>query len=894
MLASGFAGLGYQVVWTQQCAAWLGHESAAVLAVITAFFGGLALGGLLLGRRIEHSAHPARWYAACEALIGAWSLVLALLLQPLSQALLQLTGPSPSPAWQWTLAFVGTFVVLLPATAAMGATLPAMERICSALGRGRSGFSALYAANTLGAVLGVLGTAFWLVPQQGLAHTAMACAGLNLLCALAVLGLADAAERAGPSSAPSLAQSAANPAAKTASASTTESTNKHAARSGQVTASDRGPLLLLAATGLLGIGYEVLVVRVLSQVAENTVYTYALLLAVYLVGSALGAAAYQRHIDGNSDSKSGGRCFNALGTRLLWLQAMACLLGSASLWGAQAMKAWLLQTLGPGMASALWAEAALALAAFGPATVVMGALFSHQSLQARAAGHGFGAVLGWNTLGATAAPLLFGVLLLPALGSKAALLLVAGGYLGLSLWPVASGSRPAAPARQKLPPVAGAAAILATAALAPPLQFVEVPEGGRIVSLQDGAMATVSVVEDAAGVAVLRINNRQQEGSSATLPADARQAWLPLLLHPSPKRVLFLGLGTGATATSAAEDSGLQVDAVELLPEVIAASAHFNTLRGSSEGSSRLHVMAADARRYVKTADRRYDLVISDNFHPARSGSAALYTVEHFTAVRERLAVGGLFCQWLPLHQLDLATLRSIVRSFLQAYPGASAVLATNSLQTPVLGLIGRRDGERLSLSQTRQRLASATLPQQVAALGLDDEFSLLGSFVAGPLALAHVAGQAPLNTDDHAIVSYLAPRITYAPDSLPRDRLLALLSELPLQPAEIVDAGSDTAWPARLAAYGAARQRFLEAGRDVHLSADPQRMLDQVREPLLAALRTSPDFRPAYDPLLRLAMAQARNNPQAARTLLATLMQIQPARAEAARALAQLDASTR
>lgn len=51
---------------------------------------------------------------------------------------------------------------------------------------------------------------------------------------------------------------------------------------------------MLAATGLLGVGYEVVVVRVLSQVTADTVYTFALLLAVYLVGSALGAAAYQR------------------------------------------------------------------------------------------------------------------------------------------------------------------------------------------------------------------------------------------------------------------------------------------------------------------------------------------------------------------------------------------------------------------------------------------------------------------------------------------------------------------------------------------------------------------------------------------------------------------------
>jgi len=126
----------------------------------------------------------------------------------------------------------------------------------------------------------------------------------------------------------------------------------------------------------------------------------------------------------------------------------------------------------------------------------------------------------------------FGVLLLPAVGPKLALLLVVAGYLALSLR-----------AWRSLDWWATAAAAALLAALAPRLAFVDVPEGGRIALYKEGAMAAVSVVEDAQGVARLRIDNRQQEGTSATLIADSRQALLPLLLHPSPRRALFLGLG---------------------------------------------------------------------------------------------------------------------------------------------------------------------------------------------------------------------------------------------------------------------------------------------------------------------------------------------------------------
>lgn len=839
MVASGFAALGYQIVWTQQGALWLGHEAAAVLAVVAAFFGGLAVGALTLGSRIENSSRPAHWYAACETVIGLWSLALAFLMAPVADGLLGLTGAQPSPVRQWTVAFCGTFFLLLPATAAMGATLPAMERVLARMRRQGTNIAALYAGNTFGAVLGVLGTAFWLVPEFGLVRTAAVCAVLNLLCAAVAFRLF-----AGPMHS--------EPAQEKPTAP--------------------GILIVLAITGLLGIGYEVLVVRVLSQVTENTVYTFAILLAVYLVGTALGAAAYQRWLLDSVESER-------LRGGLLRALAAACLLGALCLGGTETVKAAIVHILGPSMGAALTAEGALATLAFLLPTIVMGALFSHLSVIARAGGIDFGRALGVNTLGAALAPPLFGVLLVPALGPKFALLLIATGYLALPV------------RRSGFEPTfwATAAASLALALWMPSLKFVDVPAGGRIISYQDGVMAAVSVVEDAESVARLRINNRQQEGSNTTLFADARQALLPLLLHPAPKRALFLGLGTSVTASSAAEDPLLGVDAVELLPEVIDASAYFRRRFESSGPNPRLHLMAADARRFVRVAREQYDLIVSDNFHPARSGSGSLYTVEHFEAVRKRLAAGGLFCQWLPLHQLDLETLRSIVRAFITVYPHGWALLATNSLDTPVLGLVARSDGSRFDVEQVRARLVSIATPQGPAAFGIADDLALLGGFIAGPRSLARFADDAPLNTDDHPVVAYRAPRITYVPDSTPRDRLIALLREVEIDPDELVATPRNDVWTSRLAAYWVARNRFIEAGRDVKPMSDVRRMLAQVREPLLAVLRISPDFRPAYDPLLRMASALGRIDVAATRVLLTELQQVQPSRPEAAQVLRDL-----
>jgi spermidine synthase len=351
-------------------------------------------------------------------------------------------------------------------------------------------------------------------------------------------------------------------------------------------------------------------------------------------------------------------------------------------------------------------------------------------------------------------------------------------------------------------------------------------------------------------------------------------------------------LGTGVTAFSATGDPLLEVDAVELLPEVIDASAHFTRM---IEGDpARLHLMAGDARRFVRTSRERYDVIVSDNFHPARSGSGSLYTAEHFRAVQERLATGGLFCQWLPLHQLDVDTLRSIVRAFQSVYPNSWAMLATNSLETPVIGLVARKNGEPLDLAQVRQRLATTATSLNPVAFGIDDDLALLGSFIAGPGSLARFAGNAPLNTDDHPVVAYRAPRITYASDSLPRDRLIALLHELDISPDDILAKPTESAEAARLTAYWAARNRFIEAGRNVQPVSDVRRMLAQVGAPLLAILRISPDFRPAYDPLLRMAGALGRVDIAAARTLLSELQLVQPARPEAAQALRELGGAAR
>ncbi len=183
------------------------------------------------------------------------------------------------------------------------------------------------------------------------------------------------------------------------------------------------------------------------------------------------------------------------------------------------------------------------------------------------------------------------------------------------------------------------------------------------------------------------------------------------------------------------------------------------------------------------------------------------------------------------------------MRSFIAVYPRSYAILATNSLDTPVIGLVARSDDNRFDLQQIRARLASAAVEHSSAELAIEDDLALLGTFIADPRALERFAGEAPLNTDDRPIVAYRAPRLVYAADSLPRDRLLELLQTSRHRSWRAHRIDRHAAGAARLSAYWSARDRFIEVGRDVQPTSDVEQMLAQVREGLLGRAADQPGF---------------------------------------------------
>ncbi len=835
LFLSGLAALGYEIVWTRMFALGLGHEIASMLAVVAAFFGGLAAGAWAFDRRVSRSDSPGLWYGVFEATIGVWALVSIALVPWANQLAASLTGPAPSPLHHWCVAFFVPFVFLLPATMAMGATLPAMDRLfCRLRGDGRS-IGGLYAANTFGAVVGVAAATFILVPQLGYQMTMMALAVVNLLCAAAVV------LRFGHRL--SIDEEDDNE---------TEENEADDLPTWRLTAA-------LFGTGLLGIGYEVLGIRVLSQVLENTVYTFAAVLAVFLLGTATGAAIYQAF---------GKRCsFQRLLTILLIALSAACLGGVFVLSAARSLHEGLSEWCGAGTSGTIAAEAILALLVFGLPTLIMGAIFSHLAQTARRPGGGVGRAIAINTLGGAIAPPLFVVWLLPMWEAKWALVAVALGYLALL------GITMAFRRGWEWALLAVPAVLLV--ALPADLNLLQPLEGGEILTYREGVMAAVAVVTDTNDHRHLKVNDRFLMGTTATEFGERRQAHLPLLLHPDPKSALFLGLGTGITAAAATDHPELKSSAVELVPEVMDVLPLFESATGKITEHDRLTLHVADARRFVAATPDRYDVIVADLFHPARDGAGALYTKEHFSAVRSRLNENGIFCQWVPLYQMDLETLRVIVGTFLKVFPDARAYLLQFSAETPAIGLIGTAGKFQYGRPWIRRRVKSDALLTAIRRIGFADDFALFGSLLALPEQLQEFAAGRPLNTDDRPIVNFEAPQYTY---SGPRPAHEALI--------ELVDTFEAKADPLTGSPSFQRRLRDYLVARNLYLRAEARRVAgidDEAMNGYVLSAKVSSDFRVGYTVALAIAAEHARNGDKtAAERILGRLIEANPLRTDA------------
>jgi len=734
-LFSGATGLVYEVIWMRSMRLVLGSSVEAASTVLATFLGGLAVGSFL-GAKLSDTRRPLRLYALAEFVVAATALLVPLWLiayRAWYPTLYALAADNPT-----TLAVFRLIMAVLamgPPAIAMGTTLPLVTRaVVTDMGSFAWRTSLLYALNTFGAMAGAFAAGFYLPIWLGMHGSIYLAAAVNV--AVGVVAWVVSGQPSEETAAPS-----------------PKTTGDAASSPGP---RPRVSLALLILAGLSGFGslaLEVVYFRILSYHTEGSVYSFSLMLVFVLAFLALAAVWVARNLDRQDAWRF-----------LAWTQltAVAVMLitplmfhGLPYLAGYEADDTFAERMIRYAITSA---------AMLGPSMLLIGVVlpctWKLAAADAAHSGRVVGLLTGVNTLAAVAGSMVTGFLLLPRLGLGLTSLAVTCVYGGIAILALLYGFRGI---RRWLGCAACLAMILGWFLLGGwRVQVLRLESGEKLISFHDGPDATVAVFERPGGHRVLKVNHDYTLGSSAGADREVRQGRLPLMLHPDPRRVAFVGVATGMTVCSAIDFPVHRVAAVELLPGVADTLPLFAKWNRNVADDPRVEIVVEDGRNFLAGTDEQFDVIISDLFVPWHAGTGDLYSVEHFETARKRLASGGIFAQCLPGYQLSVEELRTVTSSLLEVFPNCVLWRNDYNLKYPILCLTGFRDHLWLdaeAVYQHAQRLRSTT---GTPAKFLADPTELPLLFVCGPPELAEWCAGATLNTDNYPLIEFSTPKSLY------------------------------------------------------------------------------------------------------------------------------------
>lgn len=771
LVASGTVALIFQVLWIKQLTLIVGVDVYAVTTGVSAFFAGLALGGLFLGRWTDRTQRPLLFYAALELGIALIGVATTFALAHTAPLFATLEARSRWLAWALLFVMVGAGPFL------MGGSMPAIVRSLQlASDHIGSGGGRMYAANTIGAILGALVSSFLLIASLGVQGTALAAAGLGALAAAGAFWLDHFTPR------PATAREESKPAPLAKSAGVA--------------------ILFYAAAGGLSLGYEVVWSQSVVPFMSTRSFAFSVMLAAYLSGLALGAGLFARWADRVRDPWG---MFGLLIAAAGLIALLEITLLGRWLPGLQAAGGSAVFSLTQNRLAEMCVRFAIAAGyvVFVP-TLLLGAAFPAAlklTVDSGHVGRDVGRVVALNTLGGILGTVLTGFGLVPRFGLVktiailalgAALLGLLAALRGISSWRGARGGAMAV------------AVIAVVAAVFTPsnrlASLLADSRGGTMVFYQEGQSGTVAVLEQNAGSKRFRrLYIQGVSNTGDTLPSlryMRLQALLPLIIHPGePRSALVIGLGTGITAGALLRYPGLeQRVAAELLPEVLQAATHFHG-NFNAGSDARLDIRLRDGRRELLCNEQAYDLITLEPPPPSAAGVVNLYSSDFYRLARARLRDGGIVAQWLPLATQNDDDSRSLVRSFLNVFPQAS--LWTTELHEMLL--IGSLQPIELDVPRVTARFHQPEVAAALREVGIASPEALLATWITDRAGLDTYAGDARPVTDDQ-------PRIEYADwvrsDEIHRvlPRLIELRTEAPLRAAD----------PAFAKSVSAARQRLL------------------------------------------------------------------------------------
>ena len=784
-MGSGAAALVYEVVWFQLLQLIIGSSAVSLAVLLGTFMGGMCLGSLLLPRIVRPNAHPLRLYAALELGTGLAALLL-LWAAPAVNAVYAAVGGASI-----LIRCLVAAVCLLVPTMLMGATLPAIARWVETTPRGVAWLGYCYGGNLAGGVIGSLGAGLYLLRFHDVAVATYVAVLVNVAVGGAAWRLARHA--AGPltGESPPATHDDGSPAAATGRAAKPGVPRRSGRgriagavpRPGPGAALDAGRVVnpraywTITISGLTALSAQVVWTRLLSLLFGGTVYTFSLILAVFLLGLGVGSAGGAALSRRSSDP----------GRLLGWAQLLVAV---AMVWAGYLLMARLpfvpvnTEVMSDPLQKYrldLWRCAQTVL----PAALFWGASFPLALAALVRPGQDPGRLVGGvyaaNTLGAIAGSLGIGLFLVAQLGSQHTqqLLVALSVVAGVLMLAPGGAARPSA-ARSRSPrrwlPTATAAIVglagIAGAVGLPPVPGVLVAFGrvaplwvgaAEITYVGEGLNAFVAVSETPTGVLAYHNSGKVQAGSEGQdLRLQRMLGHLSHLVPKDPKDALVIGLGAGVTAGAVAIAPSVdRVTVIEIEPLVPkAVAAYFGDYNFHVVTDPKVTVHIDDGRHYLLTTERKFDVITSDPLDPWIKGAATLFTEEFFETMRRHLAPGGVVTQFVQLYGSNTDAVRSEIGTFIKVFPHTLVFGNLAEGQGYDLVLVGQVEPMSIDADALQARLADPSYKRVAASLrdvGIVSAVDLLGNYAGSAADLEGWLRGATINTDRNLRLQYLA-----------------------------------------------------------------------------------------------------------------------------------------
>ncbi|OFW10881.1 MAG: hypothetical protein A3H96_20855 [Acidobacteria bacterium RIFCSPLOWO2_02_FULL_67_36] len=743
-VGSGCAALIYEIVWFQLLQLVIGSSAVSLGVLLGTFMGGMCLGSLLLARTISVSRHPLRVYAFLEIGIGIIGLLLLWGMPLIGGAYFAWAGSGVTGILMRGLA---ASICLLPPTLMMGATLPAISRWVESTPEGVSWLGFFYGGNIGGGVLGCLLAGFYLLRVHDAATATYTAVALNATVAVLALLLAKSTDY--------------TPVVETR---------------GKVEASG-GAWAVYVAIGLSGmtaLGAEVIWTRLLSLLFGGTVYTFSLILAVFLFGLGIGSSV------GSSLAGRMARPRLALG----WCQMLLC---AAIAWSAymltQSLPYW---PINPSISSSPWFNLQLDLVrciwVVLPGAMLWGASFPLALASVATGGKDparlVGRVYAANTLGAIVGSVAASMFLVVWLGSQRAqqILVVISAISALVMLESAGADAEAKKGRLQLAgtlllaAAMGGAVLLARTIQPVPGIFVAY---GRYTATRLGDADIIYMGEGwNASVAVSRLSNgvlnyhNAGKVQASSEPQDMRLqrmlGHLTTLIPKNPTSVLVIGCGAGVTAGAVSVDpnvKSLTIAEIEpLVPRVV--STYFSEHNFDVVRNPKTHVVLDDARHFLLTTDQKFDAITSDPLDPWVKGAAMLYTREFFETVKQHLNPGGAVTLFVQLYESNTEAVKSEIGTFLEAFPNGVVWGNTNNGAGYDLVLLGQVEPTRIDVAAVQRHLDEpdmALVAHSLSQIGMNSAIDLFSNYAGTKSDLGPWLKDAIINRDRNLRLQYLA-----------------------------------------------------------------------------------------------------------------------------------------